>query len=117
MFKSSNRSDHSINLREQVEGDNTGIVMPAMPPVRLSRAIGQWLRGRRRHHAGADPARLDNHLRADIGIRTGGKAPLGERELTRIYAQPLGQIRLSRQGGAPAETHQTRQRRIKETRH
>ncbi|KAF0280582.1 MULTISPECIES: hypothetical protein [Spiribacter] len=115
MFNSNNRHDHSINLREQVEGHNTGIVMPAMPPMRLSRAIGQWLRGRRRH-AAADPSRLDNHLKADIGISATGRRPLGEVELTRIYSQPLGQIRLSRQGGAPAEAHALR-RRAQDTRH
>jgi uncharacterized protein YjiS (DUF1127 family) len=116
MFNSNNRNDHSINLRKQVEGQHTGIVMPAMPPMRLSRAIGQWLRGRRRHAGAADPARLDNHLKADIGIRATGKRPLGETELTRIYSQPLGQIRLSRQNGAPAEAHEPR-RRVQETRH
>jgi len=116
MFNSNNRHDHSINLREQVEGSNTGIVMPAMPPMRLSRAISQWLRGRRRHAGAADPARLDNHLKADIGISATRKRSLGDVELTRIYSQPLGQIRLSRQGGAPAEAH-TARRRAQETRH
>lgn len=117
MINNSDRNNHSINLREQTEQKNPALCLPAMPPMRLSRAIGQWLRGRRRHQSAADPTRLNSHLKADIGISAREAHRIGERELTRIYSQPLGQIRLSRHGGAPAEQHQTRNRRVQDTRH
>ena len=117
MINNNDRNTHSINLRKKTESNNIGLCLPAMPPVGLSRAIGQWLRGRRRHHGASDPARLNSHLKADIGISARDDHRLGERELTRIYSQPLGQIRLSRQSGAPAEQHQAIGRRVQDTRH
>ena len=100
----------------QTNRPDTELYMPAMPPMGLSRAIGQWLRGRRRNRATESLSRLDRHLLDDIGVSRREARRVSEYQLTRIYSQPLGQIRLGKPGGAPAERHEPRSRPARETR-
>ncbi len=105
----------AINLREEVNHEGTGIYMPAMPPMGLSRAISQWLRGRRRARRSGTLNQLDRRLGDDLGFSPARQPRVDEKQLTTIYAQPLGSIRISQRSGEPAEFHATRSR-VRDTR-
>mgnify|MGYP006274330583 FL=1 len=100
----------------QTDRHDTELYMPAMPPMGLSRAIGHWLCNRRRNRAAESLSRLNGHLLDDIGVSRREAGRVSEYQLTRIYTQPLGQIRLVKRAGAPAERHEPRARMPRETR-
>jgi uncharacterized protein YjiS (DUF1127 family) len=110
-----NHRTHAINLREEVGRKGATIYMPAMPPMGLSRAISQWLRGRRRARRSEPLKKLDNRLGDDLGVSPIREPRLNERQLTSIYAQPLGTVRIRQPGGAPAERHALRHQ-VRDTR-
>ena len=94
----------------QTNRHETELYMPAMPPMGLSRAIGQWLRNRRRNRGAEALSRLNGHLLDDIGVSRSESRRVSEYQLTRIYSQPLGQVRLIKRAGEPAERHEPRVR-------
>lgn len=105
------RQNHAINLREEGKRSVPDFYMPAMPPVGIARSFSQWLRERRRARRAAPVTRLNGYLLNDLGVNEQRRPRLSEKQLTAIYAQPLGQVRMTIRNGAPAEFHAVRSRR------